>query len=59
MEREAETQAEGGSRLPAGNPTWDSIPVPGDHALSSTTEPPKCPAFCVYNKLPGNTSVAP
>ena len=37
----------GRSRLPAGNPVWDSIPGPWDHALSrrqiSTAEPPRHP----------------
>ena len=44
------------SRLHAGNPIWDWIPVLQDHALSqrqmhSTDEPPRCPLkrFCKEN----------
>ena len=32
-EKEAETQTEGDRGSHAGNPTWDSIPGPQDHAL--------------------------
>ena len=34
MEKEAETQAEGGSRLPAGSPMWNLIPGIQDDTLS-------------------------
>ena len=41
-QREAET-GRGRSRFPARSPMWDLIPGPLDHALSQTTEPPRCP----------------
>ena len=38
-EREAETQAEGESRLLAGSPMWDSIPYPWTPELKADAQP--------------------
>ena len=52
----------GRSRVPVGNPMKDSIPGPQDHDWSegrcSTTEPPRCPRYCISNELPGEACAA-